>query len=104
MRSRPYFNPQFLPQFTRQPIQRRLPRLQLPAGKLPTTRKMLTLRPLRDQHPIRRVDHHAGNDVDDPSTRILGNQPLACCRAPWQCLYLRPDPQGQGSLRPTLGI
>lgn len=20
---------------------------------------------------------------------------------PWQCLYLRPEPQGQGSLRPT---
>ena len=22
---------------------------------------------------------------------------------PWQCLYFLPEPQGQGSLRPTLG-
>ena len=27
-----------------------------------------------------------------------------CCSAPWQCLNLRPEPQGQGSLRPDLAL
>src|SRR5207248_11020061 len=33
----------------------------------------------------------------------LGPQPLARLRgSPWQSLYLRPEPQGHGALRPTL--
>ena len=35
---------------------------------------------------------------------IAARQPFACCSVPWQCLYLRPEPQGQGSLRPTLRL
>ena len=33
----------------------------------------------------------------------LPQSPIPGPYFPWQCLYFRPLPQGQGSLRPTLG-
>src|ERR1700679_840312 len=44
------------------------------------------------------------NRSTSPCRGTSRTQPLACCKAPWQCLYLRPDPQGHGSLRPTFGM
>src|SRR5258707_15207482 len=62
---------------------------------------MLARLTLGDEHASRKVHHRGG---DDMGRRFLpASQPFACCRVPWQCLYLRPDPQGQGSLRPTFG-
>src|SRR5271167_3290711 len=75
---------------------------QLAAWEFPSSRQVFAGRSLRDQHPVGRVDHRAGDDMNS-GTRVVEIQPLACCKVPWQCLYLRPDPQGQGSLRPTLG-
>ncbi len=75
---------------------------------------MFALGPLREQHAIRRVGEHARDHVHRaPPPRVRGPvrqtgvvnrraQAFSGCSAPWQCLYLRPDPQGQGSLRPTL--
>src|SRR5882757_10361689 len=75
---------------------------------------MLAQGPLRNEHAPGRIDHRAGDDVNHrsagtlaPTTALVctvAGQPLACCKAPWQCLYFLPDPQGHASLRPTLGM
>jgi hypothetical protein len=75
--------------------------------ELPATRQVLARRPPRDQYVPRRVGHRGGG-VNERAGSIPAStdrvQPLACCNAPWQCVYLRPHPQGQCSFRPTLGI
>src|SRR6187551_588158 len=38
-----------------------------------------------------------------PTFFTLCSMPYALCYFPWHCLYFFPLPQGQGSLRPTLG-
>src|SRR5271156_2848464 len=86
----------------REPLGRRLAGLEFTAGKLPRARQMLSRGPLRDQHAPARIDQRRRNDVDRPGVLRPG-QPLACCKAPWQCLYFLPDPHGHISLRPTLG-
>src|ERR1700753_3556948 len=74
--------------------------LELPAGNLPGTGHMRACRALRDQYASCRVDDRSRDYVH----RLECCQPLACCKVPWQCLYLRPEPQGHGSLRPTFGM
>src|SRR5258706_5493645 len=105
---RVYGDAKFFAQLPRETRQTLFARLQLPAGELPTARQVLARRPLGDQHTARAVRHRRGDHVNERSGNIpaqrVRTQPLACCKAPWQCLYLRPDPQGQASFRPTLAI
>jgi hypothetical protein len=72
----------FLEQLASQPEQGRLAHFEFPTWKLPTSRKLLALRPLRDQHSIEAIDERAGDDVNGRKIVIFGVQPLACCSVP----------------------
>src|SRR6185369_12313333 len=89
---RPHLDAQFLAQFARHGIGGCLTRFDLSAWKLPAPLLPLARRPLCNQHLgygwCRAANQYRSNYAESD---------------PWHCLYLRPEPQGQGSLRPTLG-
>src|SRR6266404_5288343 len=101
MRTATHFNAQFLMQLAREGLQWTFTGFRFAAGKFPSAGQVAAGRPLRDQNPPAGINQDRSHHMNGLSGSV---QPLACCKAPWQCLYLRPDPQGQGSLRPTLGI
>lgn len=45
---------------------------------------------LRDQYPTEMIAEDAGRNANAAQVSL-----------PWHCLYFLPEPQGQGSLRPT---
>jgi hypothetical protein len=67
--------------------------VDFPPGKLPEAGSGFRGRTLLNEDPVLAVGEHDGHDRE-PS--------LQRSRRPWHCLYLRPEPQGHGSLRPIL--
>src|SRR5487761_720609 len=76
----------------------RLARRDLAAGKLPPAGHVLARGTLGDEHSPEGIRQSRRHDQNGPAR--LGHSTLD--RAPWQCLYFFPEPQGQGSLRPIL--
>jgi hypothetical protein len=62
-----------------------------------------------------RIPVRAAHSADRPGAFAVSSRAVACAAgtgqallrlpgAPWHILYLRPEPQGQGALRPTLAF
>src|SRR6516162_3844829 len=97
---------ELLAQLARQRVALALARSHLAAREFPAPRENLAGGALRNEHAAGTIEERGGHDGDEgPGPACLHRQlgPYSTLEsAPWQCLYFLPEPQGQGSLRPTL--
>ena len=95
-----HFNRKFFTPLAHQSLHRRLSRIHRAARDLPQATLVGACMAQLDQDTSPAVPQDSRHHMDFGRHLYVSENRIQAMR-PWHCLYFLPDPQGQGSLRPT---